>query len=252
MALKKKTIAHDAGFADWLAAAPFAVDFTAVESATSGVVSSSPVRVETHGDAASDVVFGTEDAGFLYAADATQIFAGAGDDTIHAGIETSIVDAGDGYDRVVLTGETGFHDTAGIVSGWAGVEEITGTEVGDEINAALPVADQQGLVIETRSGDDLVIATSGNDTVNGGAGNDTVTGGAGSDVFVFNHTAPATDVITDFTEGQDVVSVRGLGLAYESLSISDTSEGVMIIAGQEHILLAGVHAATLNEGDFRF
>lgn len=250
MALKKKMIAFDAGFADWLAGASLSADDASHDSDAPSTSSKPLAHVAA--DVTSGVLIGDEDNGDLAGTHACQIFAGGGDDAIFAGMDTSILDGGDGYDRVVLTGETGFHDTTGIVSGWTDIEEIAGTDAGDEINAALAIADQQGLVIATHAGDDLVIATSGNDTIEGGAGNDTVTGGAGSDVFVFHDAGPATDVITDFTAGQDVIAFAGLGIAYENLSISDTPEGTLIIAGHEHVLLAGVQAAALHQGDFRF
>ena len=83
------------------------------------------------------------------------------------------------------------------------------------------------------AGDDILIGGAdkdsltggaGNDSLTGGAGSDTLTGGAGSDTFVYTALTDSNadtltgadltfDTITDFTKGQDEISVAGLGFA---------------------------------------
>ena len=53
---------------------------------------------------------------------------------------------------------------------------------------------------------DKLQGDAGNDTLNGGSGNDTLTGGAGNDLFVYEG---GSDVITDYTAGQDSIKVNG-------------------------------------------
>ena len=43
------------------------------------------------------------------------------------------------------------------------------------------------------------------DYINGGMGSDTMTGGAGRDYFTFGAREDGTDLITDFTPGEDVL-----------------------------------------------
>jgi hypothetical protein len=57
---------------------------------------------------------------------------------------------------------------------------------------------------------------SGADTLLGGAGDDRITGGSDNDVFVFaavsetGKTATSRDVITDFTQGEDVIDLSAI------------------------------------------
>ena len=58
-------------------------------------------------------------------------------------------------------------------------------------------------------GADVLIGGNGDDTLSGGAGQDRLTGGGGRDTFVFNmngSVAGARDLITDFAQGQDVIT----------------------------------------------
>lgn len=70
--------------------------------------------------------------------------------------------------------------------------------------------------LEGGFGNDQLFGGTGNDRLIGGMGQDQLLGGAGADVFVFNATAElgasatATDRISGFVRGQDVISLSGI------------------------------------------
>ena len=65
----------------------------------------------------------------------------------------------------------------------------------------------KALNIEGNTKANKIIGTSGGDTLTGGTGNDTLTGGDGADVFIFD--GKGTDVVTDYTAGQDTLKITG-------------------------------------------
>ena len=78
-------------------------------------------------------------------------------------------------------------------------------------------------------GNDLILGNDGNDklygdvgadTINGGTGNDTLSGGAGNDVFIYALNS-GNDVITDYTAGQNKISITGAKISKTSVSGSD-------------------------------
>lgn len=113
-----------------------------------------------------------------------QIFAGFGDDVVHADINDVSVEGGEGYDTLVLTGESGFAGVA--TASWTGFEVIIGTAHNDVFDAGLPDAGQVGVVIDAGSGDDNVWGTAGDDTFTAGAGSDVFNGADGNDTLVFS------------------------------------------------------------------
>ena len=78
-------------------------------------------------------------------------------------------------------------------------------------------------------GNDLLYGDAGNDIINGGAGDDslyggmgrdTLTGGDGVDIFVFG-TNVGTDVITDYTVGQDKIKIVSSSIIGSAVSGND-------------------------------
>ena len=62
---------------------------------------------------------------------------------------------------------------------------------------------------EVGQGPVVVNGTPGNDVIHATSGNDVLTGGAGADQFVFAPEAKSSsDIITDFTPGQDHIDLR--------------------------------------------
>lgn len=135
-------------------------------------------------------------------------------------------------------------------------------------------------ILEGGSGNDTLAGGSGNDLLSGGAGDDTLTGGAGADqlsggsgadTFRFTSRADslsgASDLVTDFSAGRDVIDVAalgytGLGDGYGgTLKVSYNAEvgrtyvqdSTATPSGQHfEIALAGDHSHDLGTGQFVF
>ena len=93
-------------------------------------------------------------------------------------------------------------------------------------------------------------------THDGTSGNDTLRGVAGVDVFVFGP-EHGSDVITDFTNGEDVIDLSAFSTIadFSDLTITSDENGVTIDLGAHGggtILLQGVAIADLDAEDFRF
>ena len=95
-----------------------------------------------------------------------------------------------------------------ILIGGAGNDSLTGGAGNDTLTGGV--------------GNDTLTGGAGSDTLTGGAGSDTLTGGAGIDTFGYTALADSNagtltganltfDTITDFTKGQDKISVVNLG-----------------------------------------
>ena len=98
---------------------------------------------------------------------------------------------------------------------------------------------------------------SGDDVLIGDAGNNRLRGGAGDDLFVFER-RHGSDVIEDFTNGEDVIVLRGLvGLSKSDVlnNAGPWSEGTgtwinLSAHGGGEISLGGFDFANLDETDF--
>ena len=93
-------------------------------------------------------------------------------------------------------------------------------------------------------------------THDGASGNDTLRGGAGSDVFVFGPDH-GNDVITDFTNGEDVIDLSAFSTIadFSDLIITSDENGVTIDLGAHGggtILLKYIDPSDLDAEDFQF
>ncbi|MEM6612451.1 MAG: alkaline phosphatase, partial [Cyanobacteria bacterium P01_C01_bin.72] len=80
-------------------------------------------------------------------------------------------------------------------------------------------------------------------------------GGAGADQFwIATAEIPdAANIITDFTSGEDVLGIAGLGIGFDDVSITDLEGDALIAAsGSELAILSGVDATSLTDSDFAF
>lgn len=207
------------------------------------------------------------------------IDAGTGNDTMGGGMGNDTVFGGDGADVVAggagndsLDGNYG-HDTISasfgddIVYGGAGNDSLGGGTGRDTIYAGDGIdivgAGEGDDVVYGVTGDnflagggrdDLVIGGSGRDTINGGTGDDTLAGGEGADVFAFNMLTPGeTDVILDFTGGEDVLRISGLSGGKGSIAYADIEyDGLAAVemSAQGHtIILLDLSVSQFDPGD---
>ena len=96
-------------------------------------------------------------------------------------------------------------------------------------------------------GDDKFFAMTGGDNI--------ITGGEGADQFwIATAEIPeAANIITDFTSGEDVLGIAGLGIGFNDLSISQQEDNTLITANNSELaILQGIGADTLNADNFVF
>ena len=131
--------------------------------------------------------------------------------------------------------------------------------LGGRVDAVAGLANGDGL--DNRllggAGADTLTGGGGEDRLHDGAGSDVLAGGAGADVFIFARDG-ATDRITDFTDGQDLIDVRDWGRIYsaQSLLITPTATGAEISYGDERLIITSATgnslSGLLSDADFIF
>ncbi|HHP7231070.1 MAG TPA: choice-of-anchor I family protein [Xenococcaceae cyanobacterium] len=97
------------------------------------------------------------------------------------------------------------------------------------------------------AGDDRFFVTTG--------GDNTITGGAGKDQFwIATAELPeGINNITDFTAGEDVIGLAGLGIGFEAVSLTQQGDNALIgINGQDIAILQNSEIDNLSEADFAF
>ncbi len=96
-------------------------------------------------------------------------------------------------------------------------------------------------------GDDRLFAQSG--------GGNTITGGQGSDQFwiASNQIPDSANTITDFTIGEDVIGIEGIGASFESLGLTQQDQNVLIsFEGSDLAVLNNMETSDLNAENFVF
>ncbi|MGL6282566.1 MAG: calcium-binding protein, partial [Microcoleaceae cyanobacterium] len=104
-------------------------------------------------------------------------------------------------------------NTDSIILGNQGNDQIFGNGGNDLIHGGL--------------GLDILNGGEGNDRLAGDQNNDTLTGGGGSDQFIWGHTNDGHDLITDFTDGIDKISLKN-SLSWNSLELNQVGQDVII------------------------
>jgi len=144
-------------------------------------------------------------------------------------------------------------------------------QAGDDIlrgaggNDTLKGNDGNDLIIGN-GGSDLLSGDQGSDTLIGGAGKDTLTGGLGNDIFSFtsltDSTINSSDLITDFTQGQDKINLSNLGftaiadeannLNHEALTFHFENNQTIIEDQNSNFAITLNEQVQLTDGDFIF
>lgn len=144
--------------------------------------------------------------------------------------------------------------------------------------------DKENQLVLAGAGDDLIDATAsaGNNNIYGSTGDDTstlgrndtvfgengsdrffaqssggntITGGKGSDQFwiASNQIPDSANTITDFSKGEDVIGVEGIGASFDSLSFTQQEENVLIsFEGSNLAVINGIDTSDLNADSFVF
>jgi hypothetical protein len=111
-------------------------------------------------------------------------------------------------------------------------------------------------------GSAVVNGTPGNDVIHATSANDVLSGGAGADQFVFAPEAKSSsDIITDFTPGQDHIDLRLFSGVVDSANIDNwlqtnaapsaaNPHDVMITIGNDALTLKNIALASLHASDF--
>ena len=169
------------------------------------------VRNDGHGD--TDTIRGR--VWEIRGSDFSDTIIGSGNDESFIGrAGNDRIDGGGGFDRlrfdrfwnVIIGLDVDLEDgtAEGVWDGKAfsykvsNIEEVRGSYGDDSLRGS--------------AGDDRLRGGAGDDTIAGGAGDDALWGGDGDDVFVFEP-GNGRDYIADFTDGDDVIFLRGFGLS---------------------------------------
>ena len=197
-----------------------------------------------YGGAGNDTLSGRAGDDSLSGQDGNDFLTGgAGADRLDGGSGVDWVYYGDSNEAVTVylwegTGKRGYAEGDVIVQ----VENVIGSEYGD--------------VLEGDDGaNHLSGGSGGDDSLSGHAGNDSLWGGAGNDVFIFD-SGHGDDIITDFTDGNDLIDLSAFGLSgFDELVVSSDSDGVTIDLRAHDggtIRLEGFDIADLDATDFIF
>ena len=151
------------------------------------------------------------------------MYGNEGDDWLFAGMGNDTFYGEAGNDQAIANG---------------GNDQLFGDLGNDDLNGGL--------------GDDQLFGGEGDDLLTGGSGSDSFTGDSGSDRFML--AMEGTDIITDFTDGQDLLYLPE-NAAFENLAITqgqgDNAANVLITFQEQTLaVLNDVNVETISQSDF--
>lgn len=221
------------------------------------------------GGGSADRLFGNDDDDRLFGnAGRDELDGGAGNDTLHGhtGADTitggaqgdDLLDGGWGDD--VMSGRNGADTLAGsdgddqLYGGWGDDMMFGGNGsdfLGGSRGADVIYGGDDNDVLRGHGANDSLFGGRGDDRLIGGWADDQHTGGGGADQFVFNGSRDeGTDWITDFSVGVDHIRVSNL--VFSDVVISGASSALITLDGMTEIVLQGISASQISEGDFIF
>ncbi len=199
------------------------------------------------------------------------IRGGNGNDIIIGGLGADTIKGGDGSDTasyidseegVTINLETNVNK-GGSAAGDTlfKIENIIGSEFNDNITG-----NDKNNILSGEAGNDRLKGAEGSDQLIGGAGADILTGGRGKDIFIFNNLSDSTinssDLITDFTRGQDRIDFSALNFTGISSNIGQVDESILtyhfegnntVIEDHDHtfqVKLTGTINLSVSDFDF--
>ena len=183
---------------------------------------------------------------------------------------SNFINIGGGSSNDTLTGD----DNANVIIGAGGNDTLNGGGGNDIIYGDDHLSDSSGTTYGIRSygitdgddtisggaGDDTLYGEDGDDTLDGGAGADTYTGGAGIDVFIIKAneggaSISGADVITDFTDGTDIIGMDGLNYSDLTVEQGTGSYSSHVVVkktdtGEFLIIIQNTSLSSISDADF--
>lgn len=171
-----------------------------------------------------------------------RLYGGDGDDILRGGLGADLLDGGEGKDWASYTFEDGpliiDMQSPGTSTGAAqgdvfvSIEVIEGTESWDAIRGDytdnILIGAGGNDTLRGREGDDALFGQEGDDDLFGDAGDDFLRGGEGNDSFYFHG---GTDLISDFTVGEDRVFISNAHASGAVLDFQDIAEAAVLRDG---------------------
>lgn len=193
-----------------------------------------------------DVINGTAGADNLFATIGKQseVFAMAGNDTLHGNGFASLLAGGPGHDHYFVNSMA---DQV-VEKAYEGIDTVTSTVdyvLGANVenlelvdNAHRGTGNELSNTLVGTSGSDILSGMAGNDRLIGGAGSDQLWGGSGNDVFVFDNRSVAAndkDEIFDFLHGSDKIDLSAIDAKIATV----TDDSFKLIGGSNFHHVAG-------------
>lgn len=135
---------------------------------------------------------------------------------------------------------------ADTLSGLASTDVLNGGK-GDDVVYGGPDND----TLLGGQGDDRIFGDFGRDILNGNRGNDTLTGGSDAVDFFVMEPGGGHDTVTDFTL-YERIDMRAFGASQHAYQLIQTAEGALVSLDDTSMLLRGIQASSLQDGNFIF